>query len=415
MTRETVAVGNKLKSVFWQVRSHSPKHRQSQLPKAESGKLFNFHSLMEEVVGFMRRHPGARMLSVGSGPGGVELEFARQLVGHSYEIVCLDINPHLMELGAERAAAESLNVHFEAGDFNHLTLEPEQYDLIFCHASLHHVINLEHLFYEMNRSLKPHGEVVVVDIVTRNGYLMWEETLSTVRALWQALPQKFKFNHTGYAEVRYDEEYENRDYTDETMECIRSQDILRLLNEYFTCQVYVPSTTLARRFLDTMYGPNYDPAQPLDRHLMEFLWELDVHYLETGMLKPESMFGVYGKGAERPRPMKYSEQEQPEPVATNTAAVPEPAAIEAASAATRQPPVTETAPAPIQTTHAELTQRLLIEGEWDQLRDSVSAVQAQVTPPLLTEGEWQELRHLLWVWQRLRHHSFWRMLRRFVR
>jgi len=266
-------------------------------------------SFVDEIAFHMQMHPGGRTLSIGSGPGALEIEVAQKLKKSAvdYEIVCMDINPHVLDLGRERAKVEGLSMKFQVQDINELSLEPEQYDVIMCHASLHHLINLEHIYYEMNRALKPDGRLVVLDIVTRNGYLMWEETHAVVRNLWNVLPDRFKYNHTAYGEVRLDLDYENRDYTGDSMECIRSGDVLPLLDEYFARRVFVPFTSISRRFLDTMYGPNYDLLCELDQSLVEFIWQLDVHYIAQNILKPETIFAVYTKGNDRPRPPKYME------------------------------------------------------------------------------------------------------------
>jgi ubiquinone/menaquinone biosynthesis C-methylase UbiE len=263
-------------------------------------------SFVGEIVEHFKSHPGGCMVSIGSGPGALEMEIARHLENQNleYKIICMDINPNVLALGRERAESEGLKMSFIEKDINELTLEENYYDLIMCHASLHHLINLEHIYYEMNRSLVSDGKVVVLDIATRNGYLMWEETYKVVQDIWKVLPEKFKYNHTSYSEKRLEATYENRDYTGDSMECIRSQDVLPLLNEYFVCQTFVPFTSISRRFLDTMYGPNYDITQELDRAVMEFIWQLDNYYISNNILKPETFFGVYTKGVVGPRPKK---------------------------------------------------------------------------------------------------------------
>jgi hypothetical protein len=77
------------------------------------------------------------------------------------------------------------------------------------------------------------------------------------------------------------------------MECIRSQDILPLLRSNFTEQYYVPYFSMSRRFFDCVYGSNYDLTNPLHRAAFDWIWELDCHYIETGKLRPETVFGVY--------------------------------------------------------------------------------------------------------------------------
>ena len=53
--------------------------------------------------------------------------------------------------------AEQSNTAFIIGDLNFVNLPENKYDLIFCNGVLHHIINLEHLLAQINRSLKDDG------------------------------------------------------------------------------------------------------------------------------------------------------------------------------------------------------------------------------------------------------------------
>src|SRR5947208_9402032 len=141
-------------------------------------------------------HPGTRMLSLGSGPGGIEIELAQK--APEAELVCVDINPDLLRLGRQRAEALALKVQFAEGDLNTVALPPGAFDLVFCHAALHHVIELEALADQIKRTLRPGGVLITVDVVTRNGYLMWPETREVVQAVGKTLPVKFRLNHTAH-------------------------------------------------------------------------------------------------------------------------------------------------------------------------------------------------------------------------
>jgi hypothetical protein len=77
------------------------------------------------------------------------------------------------------------------------------------------------------------------------------------------------------------------------MECIRSRDILTVLNSVFSTVHYQPYFSICRRFLGTMYGPNFDLTQELDRALLNWIWELDLYYIRHNLLRPETFFGIY--------------------------------------------------------------------------------------------------------------------------
>ena len=120
----------------------------------------------------LQARPGVRMLSLGSGPGGLEISCAEVSPA---QIVCIDVNEELLEIGRARAAEVGVTIRFEQGDLNTIDLPPTAYDIVFCHASLHHVIELERLGDQIRRTLRSDGELLVVDVITDNGYRMWPE------------------------------------------------------------------------------------------------------------------------------------------------------------------------------------------------------------------------------------------------
>jgi 2-polyprenyl-3-methyl-5-hydroxy-6-metoxy-1,4-benzoquinol methylase len=46
---------------------------------------------------------------------------------------------------------------YEVADLNTTELPAETYDIVYAHASLHHVFQLEHLFDQIKKTLKPNG------------------------------------------------------------------------------------------------------------------------------------------------------------------------------------------------------------------------------------------------------------------
>ncbi|MFB3825257.1 MAG: class I SAM-dependent methyltransferase [Bryobacteraceae bacterium] len=254
--------------------------------QAETGADITGH-----VLARLRARERPRLLSLGSGPGGVEMVFARECPEADY--VCMDVNAELLALGRARAAEEGLPVIFEQADLNAVTLPRGAFDLVFCHAVLHHVVELERLAAQIAAALRPAGELIVVDVITRRGQRMWPETRRTARAIFRTLPERYRVNHTAYSEKRTDRDLWEGDTSRAGMECVRSEDILPVLRARFRERLFVPYLAFSRRFFDTMYGPNYDLTRPLDSALLRWIWELDCDSLARGALRPESFFGVY--------------------------------------------------------------------------------------------------------------------------
>ena len=256
--------------------------------RQRTGRDFNEH-----VLARLRRNAGVRLLSLGSGPGGIELALARE--AREAQISCIDLNPALISLGQEQAKKESLSVDFAVADLNTAVLPENEFDYVLCHASLHHVLDLEHLVEQIKRTLRSGGELLVVDVITQNGYLMWPETREMVCNLWSTIPARFRINHTAYEKPRVDERIWESDTSTSSMECIRAAEILPTLSAAFGVREFVPYFSISRRFFDTMYGPNYDLDLPLDAALLNWLWQLDLYYLESKQLRPETFFGIYSR------------------------------------------------------------------------------------------------------------------------
>jgi SAM-dependent methyltransferase len=114
---------------------------------------------------FKRRYgaqPRSRGLSWGSGLGGFERWAIR--LGIVSAIDAFDLSPVSIREAEQAAAAEGIrSITYKLGDFNRPFLEEATYDIVFFHASLHHVANLEGLFSAISRALRPGGAIYVDD------------------------------------------------------------------------------------------------------------------------------------------------------------------------------------------------------------------------------------------------------------
>jgi ubiquinone/menaquinone biosynthesis C-methylase UbiE len=234
---------------------------------------------------------GARMLSLGCGAGGVELVIAAKATQASY--VCVDVNPALFDKARKQAAEGELHFEFASADLNTAEMNWGSFDIVLCHASLHHLVELEHIMEGVRRSLVPEGELIVIDINAPNGFRMAPETKRVAGPIFVTLPARYRLNHTAYGRKWLDNKIYNPPAMMTGMECQRSAEVLPMLRRYFQESTFVPYFSLCRRFFDTMYGPNYDLSRPLDRALFEWIWELDCEYLRNEELPPESFFGIY--------------------------------------------------------------------------------------------------------------------------
>ncbi len=244
----------------------------------------------EYVVDTINSFTRPKILSIGSGPCGLELHIAKRLTG-VYEFDCLDVNDKLLNLGAEKAQLENVTLHPIVQDANELRLERE-YDVIIAHASLHHLVHLEHAFDEIKRHMSSAGYFFVHEATPRNGMLLWPETKAIIDEIWKIMPTRLRVDHASEGRPVLREQYPDRDVSVDGFECIRSQDIIPLLPRYFRAEHRFHGLSLARRFVDRQFGPNYDLRLEGDKMFVDLLLATDHFLISRDVLKPEAIFYI---------------------------------------------------------------------------------------------------------------------------
>ncbi|MCL4262176.1 MAG: methyltransferase domain-containing protein [Anaerolineae bacterium] len=102
------------------------------------------------------------ILDLGAGRGWAAKQFARR----SCRVVALDVvSDENVGLGRARALMDDAGTYFDRliGDGENLPFFPEQFDLVFCAAALHHCANLPLLLQNVARVLKPGGRLCAIN------------------------------------------------------------------------------------------------------------------------------------------------------------------------------------------------------------------------------------------------------------
>jgi len=249
--------------------------------------------------------------SIGSGNCDLEVRLAQALRRNGcdrFVIDCLEINERMLERGRVAASDAGVAENFNLVQTDLNTWSPSVlYDAALANQSLHHIVNLEHLFKSIKESLKPGGQFAICDTIGRNGNQCWPEALEVVQECWRRLPPSYRFNRQLH---RYQEMYENWDCSEEGFEGIRSQDILPLLVEAFQFRLFVGYSHVMEPFLGRSFGYNFDPGQPWDREFVDRLHQIDQEGAASGRLKPTQMIAVVG--TERAGPVVLNSGQSPQ-------------------------------------------------------------------------------------------------------
>jgi SAM-dependent methyltransferase len=201
-------------------------------------------------------------------------------------------------------------------DLNFVTLPAEAYDLVVANSCLHHLVNLEHVAFQINRCLTRDGFFFMQDVVAESRFQFSEEK----KRLFEAYVDATRTERDPPVPIRWpDREH----WTYSPFESVRSGEILEIFGRY----LQEVSVRTANALLGlTLFGrPQLSPALPVTIGLLrprrllraassflararpakrdaahetaavDLLFELDRIVCDTGYLKPGIAFAIYGK------------------------------------------------------------------------------------------------------------------------
>lgn len=242
---------------------------------------------------------GCRLLSIGAGDCSLELNVAKRLVQlgvRDFRLTCLEVSPHLLQRAAESIRKEGLGEYVEVCQDDINRWRPAtRYAAVMANHSLHHFVELEHIFAAVEESLEGHGLFVSNDMTGRNGHMRWPEVLEFVESVWAFMPDRFKLNRQL---DRFEEKFINWDCSNDGFEGIRAQDILPLLNARFGFESFLAFGGIVDVFVDRAFGHNFDPGASGDTAFIDFLQLLNDRLIDGGLIKPTTMFAVMCKQRE---------------------------------------------------------------------------------------------------------------------
>ena len=132
----------------------------------------------------------------------------------------------------EKAAIPKGSYAFEVADANNLQME-DRFDLILSTGALHHVTNLEGLLSKLSSMLGPDGYFVVLEYVGPNRFQWTDTQLSVINGILRQLDPRYLKENTRIELGR--PSIDDMRKIDPS-EAVRSEDVLRLLPEFFTIE-----------------------------------------------------------------------------------------------------------------------------------------------------------------------------------
>ena len=241
----------------------------------------------------------------GAGPGKVE----EYLLGRhpKLRLTIFDLSSDALSRLQQRLDAKYPGrAETKHQDLNFIDLPAETYDLLIANASMHHLVNLEHLAFQVGRSLTPEGRFFMEDVVGESYFQFAEEKKRIFQTFMDATQdssaQPFKMD------------WPSRDnWTSMSpFESIRSGDILEVFGRYL---LPLRIRTSGALVLLTLFVRTGGPEGRLTRAIHglrsrligreriihqgvskgELLFFLDSVMCDSGRLVPGQAFGIYAK------------------------------------------------------------------------------------------------------------------------
>ena len=229
-----------------------------------------------------------RALSLGVGTGWIEEALLRRGLVNTIDLS--DLSQSAVEHVSNRLSEldPTVKVNVQVQDANFIRLEPESYDLIVCHSILHHVINLEHLLYQLNLSLKKTGMLVVDEFIGPSRFQWSNQVCDIVNSTMRSLIQGKGFRPLVLPERAVMA-------MSSPFESIRSSELAPLLEFQFQENVI-----LEQRFMGLLYPAiwtlDFSDWEDVGLHkTVEKCIELDRTFTKTALLPPCFLFGIYRK------------------------------------------------------------------------------------------------------------------------
>lgn len=235
-----------------------------------------------------------RILSIGAGNCDTEVRVGRLLSGQgmrNWTMTCLDLVPEMLQRGKADAADSGLSdfFRFVVADFNQLSRESGEFDVVMANQCLHHVVELEGLFDRIPLITHADGIFITSDMIGRNGHVRWPEAKVIVDRFWQELPLAYRYNRQLQ---RSEEVLLDWDCSAEGFEGIRSQDILPLLCERFGFKFFLGFGNVIDPFVDRSFGWNFNAEGDWDRAFIDRVHAADEEALESRTITPTHMLAV---------------------------------------------------------------------------------------------------------------------------
>lgn len=121
-----------------------------------------------DVLAEVKKEPFTDLLDAGCGTGAMLDMFKKDIPDKKY--TGIDLSQKIIETAKRKRLA---GVNFVSGDCENLPFAENSFDVVTCSMSFHHYPNPEKFFQSLKRVLRPGGRLILRDMASKSGAMMW--------------------------------------------------------------------------------------------------------------------------------------------------------------------------------------------------------------------------------------------------
>ncbi len=243
-----------------------------------------YHWLSEWLAQRQLHKPLERVLSLGCGAGDLERRLFREGIARSYEGI--DVAPAAIERARSAAGAlGSADIQYRVADINKLELAAQHYDAVFCHMSAHHFANLEGIFAQVHRCLKPGGFFFLDEYVGARQFQWSQRQVELIDLLRRYLPDQWVRTAEGDFLRSFRAPTVEELVAVDPTEAIRSDEILDVVAKHFVVTEFRGYGGNVLHGLLDHIGVNYVEDEAQAKAMLETFMALEDWALKHGVVE----------------------------------------------------------------------------------------------------------------------------------
>lgn len=182
-----------------------------------------------------------RMLSLGSGTSGHEIELASS--GKFSKITCLDLSDYRMKQASTIAKNKGLkNIEFICSDISNFNFKADFYDIVLFNSSLHHFKNIDNLLKnKIAPCLNQTGKLIINEYVGPTRLQFPKKQITAINEALLIVPKKYRQRYNSVmTKKKFSGSGIIRMVLADPSECVDSENIMPSIHKYFTPVVEKP-------------------------------------------------------------------------------------------------------------------------------------------------------------------------------